>query len=102
MAQAHMTAKGYVATWVVLLLLTTGTFLVSSQIHGGWEILAALLFAAAKASIVAWIFMHLSEERFASKAAFLVSILFVALLVGMVLGDVEFRPVFEVHLPESR
>jgi len=102
MAHAHVSAKGYFGTWVALIILTTATFLLSGVIHGDWGVISGLLFAVAKGNLVLWIFMHLAEEPFSSRAAFLVSVSFVVLLLGMILGDINFRPLLEVSVPQSR
>lgn len=98
----HVTAKGYLLTWAVLLTLTTATLLVSFVAHGVWEYISGLGFAVVKASLVAWFFMHLVEERFSSRVSFLVGVLFVILIVGLVVADVVTRQPIEVQVPSIR
>lgn len=97
--KGHVTAKAYLLTWAVLLVLTTGTLLTSFVAHGIWEYVSGLGFAIVKASLVAWFFMHLVEERFSSRVSFVVGVLFVLLIVGLVVADVLTRQPLEVQVP---
>lgn len=71
MADSHTDIKkhvrAYVGVFVALAILTIATVAVA-QVHfpGHGNVLVALLIAAAKASLVAAIFMHLKWERSAS------------------------------------
>jgi cytochrome c oxidase subunit 4 len=94
-----MSYGGYVLIWAALVLLALGTFITSFHVHGTGEVVAALSFAAVKAFLVAWFFMHLSEEGLASRLAFLIGVLFVVLLLGFTLGDVMLRPDIPVKVP---
>jgi cytochrome c oxidase subunit 4 len=84
----HSHVARYVAVWIVLLVLTLTTWGVSRfHIPGGWGVLVALLIAVAKGGLVALFFMHLYDQQGANRLVFVTSLLFVALLVGIVLSD---------------
>ena len=78
----------YAAVWLALTVLTFTTWGVSRfHIHGVWAILVALLIAGLKGGLVALFFMHLYDQPGANRLVFVTSLLFVALLVGIVLSD---------------
>lgn len=98
MAGRHVSTKGYLLSWLVLLALTILTLVVSQMLHGTAEVVVALTIAGIKGTLVAAIFMHLAEQRFANRFVFVVAILYVVILVGLTAADVvmqepiEFRP----------
>lgn len=100
MSRSLIGAKAHLLTWVALLVLTTATLLTSFVLDGASELVAALVFAIVKASLVAWFFMHLVEERLPSRLAFAVGFIFTALLVGLTVSDVLGRPRLEVQAPQ--
>jgi len=92
---SHETTTGarrtYVAVYVALLLLTAVTVLVSYVDLGLMNVVAALLIASVKASLVALVFMHLkSEDRLVWGFA-LVPIAFLALIMLGTLVDTMLR-----------
>ncbi len=88
---AHVTARGYLLTWVALLALTTGTFFASRAPVGGWDVVIALGFATAKSLLVLLVFMHLIEQRFSTRFIMAVAVVYVTLLVVGVVADVATR-----------
>jgi cytochrome c oxidase subunit 4 len=85
---AHSHVGRYAVVWIALLVLTGATYGVSRfHIPGGWGVTVALLIAAVKGGLVALFFMHLWDQRGANRLVFLTSLVFVALLVGLVLSD---------------
>lgn len=92
--------RKYVLTWATLLVLTTATLLWALYGHGAAALLVAFGFSTVKASIVAWNFMHLSEESLSSRLAIVTGALLTLLLVGLVVGDVALRPNLGVSPPE--
>jgi cytochrome c oxidase subunit 4 len=85
---AHSHVGRYLVVWIALLVLTGATYGVSRfHIPGGWGVTVALLIAAVKGGLVALFFMHLWDQRGANRLVFLTSLVFVALLVGLVLSD---------------
>ncbi len=60
-----------------------------SRVHlpGGWAVTVALLIAIAKGALVALFFMHLWDQRGANRLVFATTLVFVALLIGLVIAD---------------
>jgi cytochrome c oxidase subunit IV len=85
---AHSHAGRYAIVWIALAVLTAVTYAVSRlHIEGAWGITVALLIASVKGGLVALFFMHLWDQRGANRLVFVTSLVFVALLVGIVLSD---------------
>jgi cytochrome c oxidase subunit 4 len=78
----------YFAVWGALAALTVLTYLVA-RVHlpGPWHVTVALLIASAKGGLVALFFMHLWDQRGANRLVFATSLVFVALLIGLVIAD---------------
>ena len=78
----------YAGVWVALLVLTVVTYLVS-RVHlpGGWAVTVALLIAFGKGTLVALFFMHLWDQRGLNRLVFATTLVFVALLIGLVIAD---------------
>jgi cytochrome c oxidase subunit 4 len=87
-ATAHSHLPVYLAVWGSLLALTVLTY-VLARIHlpGHWAILVALLIAICKGTLVALFFMHLYYQAGAQRLVFVTSLVFVALLIGLILAD---------------
>ncbi len=96
--EAHPGAARYVIVWVALLVLTLATYS-AWRVHlpEPWHLLAAMGIAVAKAGLVALFFMHLWEHRGPTRLVFATSLVFVALLIGLVLLDNSTR--FELANP---
>jgi cytochrome c oxidase subunit 4 len=90
----HVTGVGYLATFVALLALATISLLLSYLHWKDWDLVVSLLIAVVKAALVLFFFMHLIEQRFSNRATILVSLMFVALLVGLASADVATRHTF--------
>ena len=87
-ARAHFGPVHYFTVWVALLVLTAATVGVWKTSLPHWaHIAAALAIAIVKASLVALIFMHLWEHGGATRLVLATSLLFVALIIGLVLAD---------------
>ena len=86
--EAHHGATRYVVVWVALLVLTGATYS-AWRVHlpEPWHLLAAMGIAVAKAGLVALFFMHLWEHKGPTRLVFATSLVFVALLIGLVLAD---------------
>jgi cytochrome c oxidase subunit 4 len=85
---AHSHVGRYLVVWIALLVLTGLTYGVSRfHLPGGWGVTVALAIAALKGGLVALFFMHLWDQRGANRLVFVTSLVFVALLVGLVLSD---------------
>ncbi len=81
----------YVVVWGGLILLTAVTVAVSYVNLGVMNIVAALLIASAKASLVALYFMHLRSEGRLVWGFALTPIFFLVLIVAGTLADTLFR-----------
>ncbi len=82
----------YIATWGTLLALTVITVGASyvNLGHTG-NLIVALLIATIKASVVAMIFMHLKWDHKFHTIIFLSSLIFLAVFIGIVMSDTQFR-----------
>ena len=87
----HHSALPYVIVWVALVILTVTTYL-TGRIHlGTWALPIALSIAVTKSLLVILFFMHLWEQKGANRLVIATSVVFVALLISLTLGDVATR-----------
>ncbi len=85
---SHSHVGRYLAVWIALLVLTVLTYVLARvQLPGVWAILVALAIAVCKGSLVVLFFMHLWEQSGANRLVFVTSLVFVALLIGLVIAD---------------
>ncbi|HEY4184185.1 MAG TPA: cytochrome C oxidase subunit IV family protein [Polyangia bacterium] len=82
----------YAGTYLALLLLATGSLLLSSLHLGGLAV--ALPIAGLKALLVLWFFMHLSTQSASSRLAVLVAVVLIGVLVVLTALDVRTRHTF--------
>ena len=75
----------------ILFALTVITILASRIDLGGLNIWIALMIASVKSSFVLLYFMHLKYENKVFIMTFLMTIFFVAILIGFMFWDVAFR-----------
>ena len=87
-ALSHSHMPIYLTVWVGLLVLTVLTY-VLARVHlpGPWAVTVALVIAMCKGTLVALFFMHLWDQAGANRLVFLTSLVFVALLIGLVITD---------------
>ncbi len=92
MTHKHLTGRGYLVTWIALLLLTSAS-LAGSYVHLGTtaDIVWSLVVACAKTTLVVMFFMHLIERRAASRLAAIVSVLLTLILITLAAADVATR-----------
>ncbi len=83
--------KTYLAVFGFLIVMTVVTVAVSLVHLGPFNIVVAMLVAAAKAIAVAAIFMHLKYDNKLYLLAFLISVLCLAVFFILTLVDTEFR-----------
>ena len=87
-AAPHSHRARYLTVWVALLILTVLTYaLARVHLPGAWAVLVALAIAVTKGTLVALFFMHLWEQAGANRLVFATSLVFVALLIGLVIAD---------------
>lgn len=91
MERHHLGLRAYFLTWIGLLLLTGLTFGLSFAPLGSFDVAVALAIATLKATLVAVFFMHLYEQRGVTRLVLVVSGVFVALLVSLLVADVVTR-----------
>jgi cytochrome c oxidase subunit 4 len=77
-----------VLVWVALVVLTGATYTAwRTSLPEPWHILVALSIAVVKAGLVALFFMELWEHTGPTRLVFATSLVFVALLIGLVVAD---------------
>lgn len=91
MEKGSPNGRAYLFGWLALLVLTASSFGLSRFPLGEAATPVALSIAALKVGIVGLVFMHLARARAALQLVAITGILFVALLVLGVAGDVTFR-----------
>ncbi len=84
-------SKTFIAVWITLLILTGLTIKAAQMRMGEWSMLANLLIASTKASLVLWFFMHLKYERKFFKVLFLVPIATITIIIGLTFFDIWYR-----------
>ncbi len=84
-------ARTFVLVWISLVILTGVTIMAAEMRMGEWSMLANLLIASTKASLVLWFFMHLKYEKKIFKMLFLVPIATITIIIGMTFFDIWYR-----------
>lgn len=82
---------GYVKVFVALLVLTGVTVWTAKMDFGALNIVVAMVVATIKATLVVLFFMHLWDEGPVNRLIFVVSILFVGVMMAFTFGDLMFR-----------
>ncbi len=83
--------RTFISVWVALLILTGVTIEAAHLQMGEWSMLANILIASTKASLVLWFFMHLKYERKLFKVLILVPILTITIIIGLTFFDIWYR-----------
>lgn len=99
---AHHEAHGikrYLIVWVLLLLGTAITVSTGRMDLGAANIFIALVIATTKATLVVLFFMHLWDMGGVNRLVFVVSVLFLVVLILGVFGDLSTR--LPVSLPNG-
>jgi len=81
----------YFVTWIALIVLTGLTVTAAGMNFGGFGVLVALLIATVKATIVLQLFMHLKYESPLFHRILLVTIVMLAVMLGLTYVDTIFR-----------
>jgi cytochrome c oxidase subunit 4 len=88
----HIVApKTFVFIWIALLILTGVTIKAAEMRMGEWSMLANLLIASTKASLVLWFFMHLKYEKKIFKILFFVPVATITVIIGLTFFDIWYR-----------
>jgi cytochrome c oxidase subunit IV len=90
-ASHTVATKTFLFTWIALLALTGLTIWAAELQLGRWSMLANLLIASTKASLVLWLFMHLKYEQRIFKLLLLVPIGTITIIIGLTFFDIWFR-----------
>jgi cytochrome c oxidase subunit IV len=88
---AHHGIGRYIAVWAALIAGTIVTVWTGRMDLGAANIWVAMLIASVKASLVVLFFMHLWESNGVNRMVFVVSVVFVAVLILGVFGDLLTR-----------
>ncbi|MBI5057363.1 MAG: cytochrome C oxidase subunit IV family protein [Nitrospirae bacterium] len=83
--------KTYVIVWLCLLILTVLTVAVSGMKLGMSGSLTSVIIATLKASLILLFFMHLKYERFLITAMLLLTVMTIAVIIGLTFFDVWYR-----------
>lgn len=86
-----ITIRHLTYTWIALLLLAGATFGLAFLPLGASSPLIAMLIASAKALLVILFFMELFRSRLSPRAALILSLLLLGILMGIALIDVLTR-----------
>jgi cytochrome c oxidase subunit 4 len=90
--KAHAHGPGrYFVVWILLLIFTVTTVVTGRIDLGPANIVLALTIATIKASLVVLFFMHMSEAPGANRLVFVVSVVFVIVMMIGVFGDLWTR-----------
>ena len=84
-------ARTFVFVWIGLLILTGVTILAARMQMGEWSMLANLLIASTKASLVLWFFMHLKYENRLFRTLLFVPIGTITIIIGLTFFDIWYR-----------
>ena len=90
--EKRISATTYLVCLLGLLALTGLSYGCSGLDLGAMEMVVALAIACAKGSLVALFFMHLLHARGSNAFALVTAVMFVAILVALLAGDVATRP----------
>jgi len=86
-----VSAKTFVLIWLALLVLTGVTIKAAQMRMGELSVLANLLIASTKASLVLWFFMHLKYEHRFLKLLFFVPVATITIIIGLTFFDIWYR-----------
>ncbi|MBI5542666.1 MAG: cytochrome C oxidase subunit IV family protein [Deltaproteobacteria bacterium] len=87
--------RNYLLVWAALLGLTATTVGVSYLDFGDWNIAIALLVASIKAALVAAVFMHLAYDKKFNGVVFLISLVFLVIMLAFTFFDTRTRGAVE-------
>ncbi|HEX5515790.1 MAG TPA: cytochrome C oxidase subunit IV family protein [Gammaproteobacteria bacterium] len=82
-----MNARRYIGTYLALILLLTATVWSHGFELGGWNVVINLAIAAAKAALIALVFMQLLREKALTRIFSLLGLSWLAILFVLVLAD---------------
>lgn len=83
--------RSLVLVWMALLALTAVTVLVSRLDLGGFRVVVALAIASLKSGLVIAVFMHMKHEGWLLRGLLFVTLVAVAVNIGLTFFDVIYR-----------
>jgi cytochrome c oxidase subunit 4 len=83
--------KTYVFVWIALLCLTGLTIKAAQMKMGEWSMVANIVIASTKASLVLWFFMHLRQEKRLFKLLIFVPLITISIIIGLTFFDIWYR-----------
>ena len=90
--ETHISSYQSLFGVLLALLALTGVTVFASTIDiGRLNVALALLIASVKGSFVALFFMHLKYESRFLKIMFIITLMFLAVIIGFIFWDVSFR-----------
>jgi len=90
--KGHFVAtKTFVAVWIALICLTGLTIKAAQMQMGKWSMVANIVIASSKASLVLWFFMHLKYEKRLFKLLLFVPLITISIIIGLTFVDIWYR-----------
>ncbi len=83
--------RKYILVWMALLVLTGVTIYCSTLRLGRMNVWLALFVASFKGSLVLWFFMHLKDEKPMIRYMLIMTVILMAIFIGLTFFDVSFR-----------
>ena len=83
--------RTFIVIWILLLILTATTVAVSRIHLGPLHVWAALGIASVKSGLVIYYFMHLKYEHLVFKFFLAITLVMLAIFIGMTFTDVLYR-----------
>lgn len=81
----------FIFVWLALLVLTAVTIAVSRVHLGAFNVWVALGIASAKSALVIFFFMHMKYEKLYYKVYLFVTLVILAVFIGLTFTDVLYR-----------
>ena len=81
----------YLVVWLALLALTAATLTAAGLAFGRWSIVAAILIAAVKGTLVLFYFMRLKYESLLLKLFVTIAVLTLVVIMILTFADLSFR-----------
>jgi cytochrome c oxidase subunit IV len=79
------------AVWITLVVLTAVTVAASRVEAGAWNVVIALGIASVKAGLVVFFFMHMKYEPHLLRWLFYLTLVILAIFIGLTFFDVLYR-----------
>jgi len=89
--RTHVPTHVFVIVWFVLICLTGLTIKAAQMKMGEWSMVANIVIASTKASLVLWFFMHLKYEKRVFKLLIFVPIVTISIIIGLTFFDIWYR-----------